>query len=70
MLKWMQKNKWKLLIGMVLTCLAARYEYLRRGSFEYGSEYALLFIPFFIPKLNEIANFTKDISRELWNEIK
>lgn len=70
MLNWMKRNKWKLLIGIVLTCLAVRYEYVRRGSLEYGSEYALLFIPFFMPKLNEVATFTKGISKELLDELK
>lgn len=64
MLNWMQKNKWNFLLWSFFTAQAIRYEYERRGSFEIGSEYLIVFMPVFIHVAKMMWNDSKELCSE------
>lgn len=68
MMIWIKEYKWWIVAGIILTIETIKYEYERRGSLEFGSEYALIFLPVFVHIIKYLWNDSKEMLDETLSE--
>lgn len=66
----MIKNKYSIILGVVLTYLSVEHAYIRRGSLEFGGEYIFIFLPFITNSIKDIWIDSKEMAKETIEEIK